>query len=444
MSCAAQSIPESHPATHARPLRGRAELSSRERGELLRLSRGQRVQRRLVERAAIVLALSQGHSIRAVSQSLGRSKNTVRKWADRYVLRRQARPDRPVPESLQDAPRSGRPPEFTEQQCVQVLSLATSDPQTEGVPTSHWSCRDLARVSVESGRFAHLSKSHVQRLLNKGDLKPHRVKMWLNRPEDPEYDARATEVTQLLCDATESAHKGASEQTPESAPEPLSHAVVSFDEKSGMQALERTAADRPCKPGRPAQPEYEYRRHGTRTLLSLMHVNTGRISGFVLPQRTCQDTAMALRIFLGTLLMQGYARVTVILDQLNTHMCMDVVRSVAALCEVPVPDERELSTRARRRAFLESPGRRIRFLFTPRHASWLNPIEKWFSYLARRLLRRASFRSLEELTARVTEFIRYCNDHLARPYRFRRRSYGPAAPNPCSPAQGSGTWGTRT
>jgi transposase len=93
---------------------------------------------------------------------------------------------------------------------------------------------------------------------------------------------------------------------------------------------------------------------------------------------------------------------------------------------------------------LESPGRRIRFLFTPRHASWLNPIEKWFSYLARRLLRRASFRSLEELTARVTEFIRYCNDHLARPYRFRRRSYGPAAPNPCSPAQGSGTWGTRT
>ena len=137
--------------------------------------------------------------------------------------------------------------------------------------------------------------------------------------------------------------------------------------------------------------------------------------------------------------MQGYLSVTVVLDQLNTHMCLDVVKSVAMLCEVPMPDETELDTRAKRRAWLESPGRRIRFLFTPRHASWLNPIEKWFPYLARRLMRRASFRSTEELTARVMEFIRYYNEHLARPYRFRRRSYGTPAHSHCSPAQGSRT-----
>ena len=153
---------------------------------------------------------------------------------------------------------------------------------------------------------------------------------------------------------------------------------------------------------------------------------------------------MTLRVFLGMLLMQGYKRVTVILDQLNTHMCMDVVRSVAELCDEPLPDESELDTRAKRRAWLEQDSRRIRFLFTPRHASWLNPIEKWFSYLARRLLRRASFRSTEELTARVTEFINYYNQHLAHPYRFRRRSYGAAAHSPCSPAQGSRTSGTHT
>lgn len=443
MSFSAESIPSSETVPRKRESAPRrAPLSDRERGELARLSRGQRVPKRLVDRAGIVLAVAQGQSIRAVSQQLGHSKNTVRKWATRYVLRRDDQPDQPIRERLGDVQREGRPPEFSEEQCVQLMSMATSEPQSEGVPTSHWSCRDLARVAVEKGRFSHLSKSHVQRLLNKGDLKPHRVRMWLNRPEDPEYDGRATEVTNLLCDATEGAQKKESEQTPDSAHNPLSHAVVSFDEKSGMQALERTAPDRPCKPGMPAQLEYEYRRHGTRTLLSLLHVNTGRISGFILPQRTCDDTAMTLRVFLGTLLMQGYQRVTVILDQLNTHMCMDVVRSVAMLCDVPLPDDSELDTRAKRRAWLQSDGRRIRFQFTPRHASWLNPIEKWFSYLARRLLRRASFRSTEELTARVTEFITYYNEHLAHPYRFRRRTYGPSAhsqPAHCSPAQGSTT-----
>jgi transposase len=397
------------------------------------------VQRRLVDRAAIVLAVAQGQSIRAVSLQSGHSKNTVRKWADRYVRRRDAKPDRPIPEYLHDANRNGRPPEFTEEQCVQVMSLATADPQTAGLPTSHWSCRDLARVAVEQGHFPHLSKSHVQRLLNKGSLKPHRVQMWLNRPNDNEYDARATEVTQVLCDATEAARAAASDKTAESALDPLAHAVVSFDEKSGMQALERTAPDRPVRPGMPAKLEYEYRRHGTMTLLSLMYVNTGRIGGLVLPQRTCEDTATTLRLFLGMLLMQGYQRVTVILDQLNTHMCMDVVRSVAELCDEPPPEEKELDTRAKRRAWLESGSRRIRFLFTPRHASWLNPIEKWFSYLARRLLRRASFRSTEELSARVMAFINYYNEHLAHPYHFRRRSYGPTPLTPCSTAQGSRT-----
>ena len=435
MQCSAELNAECGTAkgTRARK-RERAALSERERGELARLSRGQRVQRRLVDRAAIVLAVAQGQSIRAVSRQFGHSKNTVRKWAERYAHRRQAKPDKPTREVLSDADRVGRPPEFTEEQCVQLMSLATADPQTEGLPHSHWSCRDLARVSVETGRFSHLSKSHVQRLLNKGTLKPHRVQMWLNRKEDSEYDARATEVTQVLCDATEAAP-----QTLECASDPLSHAVVSFDEKSGMQALERTAPDRPCKPGMPAKLEYEYRRHGTMTLLSLMHVNTGRISGFVLPQRTCDDTAMTLRMFLGMMLMQGYQRITVILDQLNTHLCMDVVRSVAMLCDEPMPDEDELDTRAKRRAWLETGGRRIRFLFTPRHASWLNPIEKWFSYLARRLLRRASFRSTQELTARVLEFINYYNEHLAHPYRFRRRRYGTPAQDNCSPAQGSRT-----
>ena len=129
--------------------------------ELGRLSRGQRTERRLVERARMVLSTLDG-SIYAASRRLGYSKNTIRKWRDRFAHARQHQPDLSVDKALCDAERSGRPPEFSEAQLVALMSLATADPQTVGEPTSHWSCADLARVSVETGRFPHLSKSHVQ------------------------------------------------------------------------------------------------------------------------------------------------------------------------------------------------------------------------------------------------------------------------------------------
>ena len=394
--------------------------------ELGRLSRGQRTERRVVERARMVLSTLDG-SIYAASRRLGHSKNTIRKWRDRFAQARQRHPDRLVEESLRDAERSGRPPEFSEAQLVALMSLATAEPQSVGEPTSHWSCADLARVAVETGRFPHLSKSHVQRLLCRDVLKPHQHKMWLNRPDDPEYDERAATVTNLLCASSEVAHAARSaEKGVPLQPAPLPHIVVSFDEKCGIQALERAAPDRPMRPGKPAQLEHEYRRHGTLTLLSMMNMHTGFIDGILLPQRTNEDTATSLRIFLGFLSLQGHARITVVLDQLNTHMAMDVVNSIADLCGEPRPDEKTLDTRHKRRAWLENPARRIRFQFTPRHASWLNPIEKWFSVLARRLLRRASFKSLDELSRRIHHFIDHYNTRLARPYRFRPRK--PTAP----------------
>jgi transposase-like protein len=418
-------------------------LSDRELAELTRLSRGQKTSRRLVERARFVLAAAQGSSVHSLSRSGGHSKNTVRKWRDRFFRRRATEPGRPVQDYLGDDGRDGRPPEFSAEQVVQLMSLATSEPESHGVPHSHWSCRELTRVAVKEGHFEHLSKSHVQRLLSKDELQPHRVRMWLNRPEDPQYDERANTVTRLVCDATQPVATAPGTPTGATgAPaNKLDHVVVSFDEKSGMQALERTAPDRPMQPGMPAKLEYEYRRHGTLVLLALMYVNTGRISGYCMEQRTNENTSMSLRVWLGLLLMQGYKRVTVLADQLNTHMSMDVVRSVADLCGLPVPDESELDTRHKRRDWLECKEHQICFQYTPRHASWLNPIEKWFSVLGRRLLRRASFRSTEELAKRVGEFIDYYNLYHARPYRFRRRTYGrraPAVDANCSPAQGSG------
>ena len=139
-------------------------------------------------------------------------------------------------------------------------------------------------------------------------------------------------MTDLLCVSSEVAQaaqeeerqeKGVLEKGVSAEPSALPHIVVSFDEKCGIQALERAAPDRPMRPGSPAQLEHEYRRHGTLTLLSMMNMHTGFI-----------------------------------------------------VCGEPRPDEKTLNTRYKRRAWLETPTRRLRFQCTPRHASWLNPIEK--------------------------------------------------------------------
>lgn len=117
-----------------------------------------------------------------------------------------------------------------------------------------------------------------------------------------------------------------------------------------------------------------------------------------------------------------------VLDQLNTHLSMDVVITIADLGGEPCPNEKTLDTRQKRRAWLEAPTRRIRFQFTPRHASWLNPIEERFSILAHRLLRRVSVTGLDELSRRAHHFIDHYNARLACPFRFRPRKTASATP----------------
>jgi hypothetical protein len=328
---------------------------------------------------------------------------------------------------LQDAHRIGRPDRITPEQYVDLIALATAEPESLGFPFSHWSCRELARCAVQLGKIPSISSSQVQRMLSESDLQPHRIVEWMNRPDDPDFDARAERVTNVLADAV----------APGASPWRI---VASFDEKSGLQALERTAADRPMQPGRPVKQEFEYRRHGTLTLLAMMQIGTGAVSGLCLPQRTNEDTAEVLRLFIGLLLAPCVRRLTVILDNLNTHMSWPVVLAVAMLCDLPPPAPETLDTMAKRRAWLERTDKTVAFLFTPKHASWLNPIERWFSVLVRRLLRRASFRSLEELNHRVAAFIQYYNDHLAHPYKLRRWIPTQRIPKtPCSPAQRTGT-----
>src|SRR5262249_54949252 len=153
-----------------------------------------------------------------------------------------------------------------------------------------------------------------------------------------------------------------------------------------IQAKERIAQDQPMRPGQPQRLEFEYARNGTLTLLAMMLVATGQVMGICSPQRTNDDTATILSQLIGILFLNGKKRVTVILDQLNTHMSYPMVQAIAKLCGLPVPDEKTLDTMKKRRAWLEDNAHAVHFLFTPKHASWLNPIERWFSILVRRVL----------------------------------------------------------
>jgi len=202
--------------------------------------------------------------------------------------------------------------------------------------------------------------------------------------------------------------------------------VLSTDEMTGVQALERKHPTLPMLPGKVERREFEYIRHGTRSFIIDLNVASGEIgntsSG---PTRTEADFAAHV---LGTVEREPLvSKWHFVVDNLDTHRSETLVRLVAKASGLEGTDLGEkgkrgiLHNRISRAAFLSDTSHKIVFHYTPKHSSWLNQIEIWLSILVRKLLKRGSFRSIEELEAKVLQFIEYYNRTMAKPFAWTYR-----------------------
>ena len=234
------------------------------------------------------------------------------------------------------------------------------------------------------------------------------MEYWLNaKPDDPvAFAAQVTAVCEVYQRAPAIVEQGGH--------------VISTDEKTGIQALERAAPTLPMQPGVVERPEYEYLRHGTQCLIANFDVATGEVvAPTVGPSRTEEDCAGHIAQTIAT---DPEASWLFIVDQRNIHKSEALVRLVAEACGIKEDlGEKEkrgiwqsMPTRAE---FLSDVSHRIRFMYTPKHTSWLNPIELWLSILVRRLLKRGNFTSVEDLRERILAFIAYFNKTMAKPFK---------------------------
>lgn len=233
--------------------------------------------------------------------------------------------------------------------------------------------------------------------------------MWLNaKYEDREqFEEEVREVCKAYGEAEQKREQGVN--------------TISTDEKTGIQALERAAEEKPMKPGMARRMEYEYIRHGTQALIASFEVAVGRvIKGSVVDERSEKEFTAHIAAVIATDPEAGWI---FILDQLNTHKSESLVTLVASECGITDDLGRKgkdgvLKNRQTRAEFLSDQSHRIRFIYTPKHASWLNQIEIWFSILVRRLLKRGSFKSVQELRQKIVAFIAYFNATMAKPFKW--------------------------
>jgi transposase len=333
-----------------------------------------------VERARILLAYREAPSFYAVGRALGLHHQTVQRCVERAVVEGAMA-------ALDDRPRSGREPTITLEAKAWLVSLACRKAKDLGYPHELWTTRLLARHARAYGPaeghacLADLVQGTVCKILDQDEVKPHKVRYYLEQ-RDPDFAEKMAEVlcvyrqVQILKEAAAVAKKKPSEPV----------AIISYDEKPGIQAIATTAPDLPPAPGAHATfaREFEYKRHGTVSLLAGIDLISGKVHALVRDRHRSREFIEFLK-----LLDAAYptdTAIKLILDNHSAHISKETGAWLAT-----------------------QPAHRFEFTFTPTHGSWLNLIEGFFSKLARSVLRHIRVASKQELKDRIMAAMDFFN-----------------------------------
>ena len=376
-------------------------MTEQEKETLIKLIAKHKTSQAKALRARIILQFNEGKTKSAIAKALGVVYNTVLRWTKRWKNNSEIDAE----ERLEDLPRRGCPDKFSPEQICKIIATCCEDPAEYGRPITHWTQRELVDEVIKQKIVESISTSEVGRILKENDLQPHRSRYWLNVKPDERRDERINRICAVYANAAVTSDE----------------LTTSYDEMTGVQALERIAPDLPMGSGKPQGIEFEYRRHGTQTLIAGMNVSTGKVMGTCGETRTEED----LKDFIKRVIAEnpGYKTYHFVGDQLNTHKSESLVQYVRDYCgmtkDIGVKGkEGILKSMQTREDFLCDPDKKIIFHYTPKHASWMNQIEVWFGMLAKKVIKRGSFNSKEELNSKIMTFIDYFNETMAKPFKW--------------------------
>jgi transposase len=329
-------------------------LANSDRKQLVTLSRQRNIPRGILLRVNIVLGAAEGLANHVLARDLSTSLPTVLSWRKRYESEGLAG-------LFTDRPRSGRPKRISEKQEAAIVEATI---KTVPRDATHWSVRTMAASQK-------VSSATVQRIWKKHKLQPHRVESF-KFSNDPEFAPKVRDIVGLYMNPPDKA------------------IVLSVDEKSQIQALDRTQPILPLRPGLPERQTHDYQRHGTTTLFAALNVLEGTVIGECQPRHRHQEFLRFLDRIDQSI--DSGLQIHLVLDNYGTHKHPEVKKWLA-----------------------ERP--RYHVHFTPTSSSWLNQIERWFAEITRKRIRRGTFRSVRELIKAINDYVRIYNQN-PRPFQW--------------------------
>ena len=330
------------------------QLSNEERATLRMWANAGKTEQRMVQRARVILLSSEDMSLREISKRSGLSKQNCTKWRVRFLHERL--------DGLKDQQRPGRPRVIPAEKRLEVIALACSPPP-DGY--TRWNVKMLADATK-------LGSTTVHRILNEGDIKPHKVDYWCGKSPDPEFEEKQAAILGLYLNP------------------PNNALVISVDEKSQIQALDRTQPVLPLMSGKPCRQTVTYKRHGTTCLLAALAVHEGYIEGRCVERHTHKEFLAFLKY-----LYRKHPRkqIHIIMDNFSAHKHENVMNWV-------------------------SRRRRLTLHFTPTYASWLNQVEIWFSIFTRNVIKGGVWYSKQHLINQIMQYIKNYNKKRAKPFTW--------------------------